>query len=104
MIKHHVNYATDGFSSSIVKTICKKAHVSYQDFYNKSDMRNGGTIGLITSSQLQMNTCDIGLPELAMHSAIETVGYNDIKEMNKLVLAFFNASISITENDNININ
>ena len=104
MIKHHVNYATDGFSSSIVKIICKKAHVQYQDFYNKSDLRNGGTIGLVTSSQLQMNTADIGLPQLAMHSAIETVGYNDIKEMEKLVLAFFNTSINVKDNDKITLN
>ena len=83
--------------------ICKKGHVQYQDFYNKSDLRNGGTIGLDTSSQLQMNTADIGLPQLAMHSAIETVGYNDIKEMEKLVLTFFNTSIEIKENDTISI-
>ena len=101
MIKHHINYATDGFSSSIVKQIAKKAHVSFQDYYNKSDMRNGGTIGLLSSSQLQMNTADIGLAQLAMHSAIETVGYNDINEMCKLVLEFFNTSIEIKENDTI---
>ncbi len=102
VIKHHTNYATDGLSSAVVKTICEKNGIAWQDYYNRSDVRCGGTIGKITSSQLTINTCDIGLAQLAMHSSIETVGSSDIASMQKLVKAFFETKINISE-DNITI-
>ena len=93
VIKHHTNYATDGLSSAIVKAILDKANVRYQDYYNHSDVRCGGTIGLITSNNLAINACDIGLAQLAMHSAIETVNKADISEMESCVRAFFDTAI-----------
>ncbi|MFA6660259.1 MAG: M18 family aminopeptidase [Bacilli bacterium] len=101
VIKHHPNYATDGFSSSIVKTIAKKNDVLVQDYYNNSDIRCGSTIGLVTSAQLGINTCDIGLAELAMHSGIETVGKHDIQRMIKLVKCFFETNIVINDKETI---
>lgn len=100
VIKHHPNYSTDAISSSIIKAIAKKKDILLQDYYNHSDIRCGSTIGLITSSQLGINSCDIGLGQLAMHSAIETVGKYDIQRMIDLVNVFFNTSIKI-DNDNI---
>ena len=93
VIKHHTNYSTDGFSSAVVKTILDKAGIEYQDYYNHSDIRCGGTIGLIASTHLEMNACDIGLAQLAMHSAVETVGKYDIVKMENCVKAFFNSAI-----------
>lgn len=93
VIKHHTNYSTDGFSSAVVKTMLDKAGVEYQDYYNHSDLRCGSTIGLMTSANLAMNACDIGLAQLAMHSAVETVGSTDIAKMQKCVNAFFDCSI-----------
>ncbi|MBR4800829.1 MAG: M18 family aminopeptidase [Clostridia bacterium] len=95
VIKHHTNYSSDGLSSAIVKTILDKAGVEHQDYYNNSDIRCGGTIGLITSRQLEMNACDIGLAQLAMHSAIETVGKSDVAKMQACVRAFFDTSLRI---------
>ena len=83
----------------MVKMICDKANILYQDFYNRSDISCGGTIGLMTSTKLEMNTCDIGLAQLAMHSAIETVGRIDIKRMMDLVKEFYNSNISSIKND-----
>lgn len=102
VIKHHTNYSTDGLSSAIVKAILDKAGVEHQDYYNHSDVRCGGTIGLISSAQLEMNACDIGLAELAMHSAIETVDKSDIGKMEACVRAFFNTSLR-TDDGNITI-
>jgi len=93
VIKHHPNYATDGMSSALVKAICDKGDIKYQDYYNRSDVRCGGTLGLITSAMLDMDVCDIGLAQLAMHSAIETVGITDIARMEKLVGEFFATDI-----------
>ena len=102
VIKHHTNYSTDGFSSAVVKTMLDKAGVEYQDYYNHSDLRCGSTIGLMTSANLAMNACDIGLAQLAMHSAVETVGSTDIAKMQKCVNAFLDCSI-VQKGHNIEI-
>ncbi|MCF0108364.1 MAG: M18 family aminopeptidase, partial [Bacilli bacterium] len=98
VIKHHPNYATDGLSSAIVKEIASKANVEIQEYYNRSDVRCGSTTGLTTSTQLTINTCDIGLAQLAMHSGIETVGKHDIAKLIKLVKAYYETSISFDGN------
>ncbi len=89
VIKHHTNYSTDGYSSAVLKTILDNHGIKYQDYYNNSDIRCGGTLGLIESAKLQMNSVDIGLAQLAMHSSIETAGKNDVEVMIKCVKAFF---------------
>ena len=93
VVKHHVNYATDGESSAIFKTILDKANVERQDYYNNSDQRCGSTIGLMASANLGMKACDIGLAQLAMHSAVETVSYADISKMQAGVKAFFDTRL-----------
>jgi len=98
VIKHHPNYATDGYSSSVVEVLAKKAGVEVQHYYNQSDLRCGSTIGLVTSAQLAIDTCDIGLAQLAMHSAIETVGKSDIAKMTKLVETFYESKRNRTNN------
>lgn len=95
VIKHHTNYSTDALSSAILKTILDKADVKYQDYYNNSDIRCGGTIGLVTSARLNMKACDIGLAQLAMHSGIETVGLSDIPVMESCIKAFFSTTLSV---------
>ena len=95
VIKHHTNYSTDALSSAILKTILDKAGIKYQDYYNNSDIRCGGTIGLVTSARLNMKACDIGLAQLAMHSGIETVGSSDIPVMEACIKAFFSTTLSV---------
>lgn len=97
VIKHHQNYATDGLSSSILKSILNNADVKYQDYYNNSDVRCGSTIGLITSALTGIKTVDVGLAQLAMHSAIETIGLEDIDRMEKGTLALLNSLITTKE-------
>lgn len=89
VIKHHANYTTDGYSSAIVKELLDQNGISWQDYYNNSDIRCGSTLGHSISVQLGMNACDIGLAQLAMHSAIETVGAHDVDKMQKVLTAFF---------------
>lgn len=93
VIKHHVNYSTDGESSALLKTILDKAGVDRQDYYNNSDLRCGGTLGLMASANLGMRACDIGLAQLAMHSAVETVAYDDIAKMQACIKEFFDVKI-----------
>ena len=97
VIKHHVNYATDGISSAIIKKLLTNFGIQYQDYYNCSDVRCGSTLGLVTSRQLGMKTCDIGIAQLAMHSACETCGTRDVENMTKCLTAFLSANIEETD-------
>lgn len=97
VIKHNPNYATDGLSSAIVKKVLSDNGVKYQDYYNRSDIRCGSTLGLASARTLQMKCCDIGLAQLAMHSACETIGKEDLSRMEKALTAFLQCKLSNTE-------
>ena len=70
-------YCTDGISAAMFRDICQKAQVPVQTFTNRSDMAGGSTLGNISNTRVALNTVDIGLPQLAMHSPYETAGIND---------------------------
>ena len=44
-------------------------------------------------AQVSMNSVDIGLPQLAMHSSYETAGIKDTYYMVKVMEEFFNSHI-----------
>ena len=93
VIKHHANqnYTTDAMSSAYFKSILVANDVKYCDFYMRSDMPCGGTLGAISSSQVSIPSVDIGIAQLAMHSACESFAFNDYLTMEKALTAFFNA-------------
>lgn len=94
VVKHHANfnYTTDALSSSILKGVWETNGVKYQDFYMRSDLPCGGTLGAISSSQVSVTSIDVGLPQLAMHSACETAAISDVGEGIKAVTAFYSVA------------
>ena len=50
-----------------------------------------------------MNTVDIGLPQLAMHSAYETAGVKDTEYMVKAVATFYASHIPADSDGNYQI-
>lgn len=80
VIKYHGSqrYATDAYSAAVMKDICNRAAVPYQSYANRSDIAGGSTLGNISTAQVSVNTVDIGLAQLAMHSALETAGAEDL--------------------------
>lgn len=83
------SYAGDAEAVAIVKALCEKHGIPYQQYVNRSDIPGGSTLGSITSTLLPMRTMDIGIPILAMHSARETMGADDQQSLERLVKAFF---------------
>ena len=71
------SYTTDSSSSAVFQGICKSINVPVQKFANRSDARGGSTIGPISSTQLDIQSVDIGNPILAMHSVRELGGVLD---------------------------
>ena len=91
VIKFNANqkYCTDAVSAAIFKELCTKAGVPYQTFVNCSDIAGGSTLGNISNTQVALNTVDIGLPQLAMHSPYETAGVKDTCDFVKLAGVFY---------------
>lgn len=85
----NAHYSTDGMTAARFKKLAKDAGAKVQLFFNRSDMPGGRTLGNISTSQLAVPTCDIGLPELAMHSANETMGTKDYEDLVKITELFF---------------
>lgn len=83
------SYATDCEAVAMVEQICRKADIPYQKFVNRSDMAGGGTLGAVASGLLPVRAVDIGVPLLAMHSAVETMGAKDIQSLTDLICAYF---------------
>ena len=103
VIKHHTNYATDGLTSATLKRLLDLSGVAYQDYYNRSDVRCGTTLGLATANVTGMKVCDIGIAQLAMHSACETCGARDVEAMGKCLKAFLSAEIGGTDDVTVRI-
>ena len=98
VVKSHAGqkYTSDGVSIAVFKGICEKAGVPVQFFANRSDVVGGSTLGNIAMAQVSMNSVDIGLPQLAMHSSYETVGIKDTYYMIQVMEEFFNSHIEET--------
>ncbi len=79
VIKFHGSqkYTTDGISAAKMKDYCERAKVPYQTYANRSDIAGGSTLGNISTAHVSVSSVDIGLPQLAMHSAVETAGMMD---------------------------
>ena len=91
VIKYHGSqrYATDAYSAAVMKDICREAGVPFQAYANRSDIAGGSTLGNILMAQVSMNTVDIGLPQLAMHSAFETAGAKDLDWLIRALSVFY---------------
>ena len=82
-------YCTDGVSAAMFREICQRADVPVQTFVNRSDMAGGSTLGNISNTQVALNTVDIGLPQLAMHSPYETAGIKDTEYLVRAASVLF---------------
>lgn len=84
---------TDSVSSTIFKEICKKAKVPFQDYASRNDMTTGSTLSGLSIRHVSIDSIDVGIPQLAMHSANEVVGSNDTYYLYKVFKKFYEVSI-----------
>lgn len=100
VIKFNANqkYTTDAISAAIFKQLCERAEIPYQTFANHSDQPGGSTLGNISNAHVSLNTVDIGLAQLAMHSPYETAGTKDSWYMIQVLKEFYNTHIGTAGN------
>lgn len=90
VIKNSERYSTTPASQEKMIKICNKANKKCQIYYNRSDIRGGGTIGTIVTSIVPIESVDVGIAQLAMHSSFETIGTKDIADTIELFTYFYN--------------
>ncbi len=97
VLKHNANqrYITDGVSEAVFSTVCTAAGVKLQSYYNRADLPGGSTLGSIANTQVSIPGVDIGLPQLAMHSACECCAKADVESMITALRAFFGRAVEI---------
>lgn len=95
VIKFSANqkYTTDGMAAAIFTQLCERAKVPYQTYVNRSDILGGSTLGNISGTQVAVNTIDIGLAQLAMHSPYETGGAKDTDYLIRVAKEFYQSSV-----------
>lgn len=93
VVKSHAGakYTSDAVSIALFRSLCEQAGVPVQFFANRSDQQGGSTLGNILTGKVSVNAVDIGLPQLAMHSAYETAGIRDTYYLVKAAEEFFDS-------------
>ena len=104
VVKYNANqrYTTDAISDGIFTTLAERSGARLQRFSNRADMLGGSTLGSISNTRVSISTVDIGLPQLAMHSATETSAVKDLSDM-VLVLTELYSSTVVKQGDKIDI-
>ncbi len=101
VIKSHAGkaYITDATSLALVKTILEEAEIPYQTFFNRADVKSGSTLGKITHRHVSVLGADIGIAQLAMHSACEGIAKADYISMVQALTAYFCTTIAIQKDE-----
>jgi aspartyl aminopeptidase len=88
-INANQRYASSASSAARVAQVFREAGVPFQTFVSRNNMPCGSTIGPITATRLGIDTVDVGVPQLSMHSARELCGVHDPLHLSDALVHFF---------------
>jgi len=91
VIKYNANqrYATTSRSAALFRILSERAAIPVQEFVMRSDLACGSTIGPIVAGEIGVQTIDVGVPTLAMHSVRELAGRLDAWYLHSVMKTFF---------------
>ena len=98
LIMKEVNSSTNSISSTIFKHICIQNHIKYSYYTSRNDYSTGSTLAGYSLKHLSINSLDIGLSMLAMHSSYELISLEDLKRLEKSLKYFYETSYKIENN------
>jgi aspartyl aminopeptidase len=90
-VQPNLRYATDGRTAAAFELACRQAGVPLQRYEHRADLPCGSTIGPMTAARTGIPTVDVGAPQLAMHSARELMGADDVPTYSAALQAFLEA-------------
>ncbi|WP_026303318.1 M18 family aminopeptidase [Jongsikchunia kroppenstedtii] len=77
-VNQNLRYASDADGEGLFALAAEQAGVPLQRYVHRADLPCGSTIGPITATRTGLTTVDVGAPQLAMHSAREMMGADDV--------------------------
>ncbi len=87
----NMRYCQSASLSAKFTSLVKTNSIPHTFYSLRNDLQSGSTIGPLVSSQMGVETIDIGIPLIGMHSIREFVDRNDIKALQKALDAFYRA-------------
>ena len=72
----------------------ERAGVSYQCFFNHSSAASGSTLGSLALRHVGIKGADIGMAQLAMHSACECFASADYTQMVDAITAYYGSDFA----------
>ena len=87
-VQPNLRYATDGRTAAAFALACRQAGVPLQRYEHRADLPCGSTIGPMTAARTGIPTVDVGAAQLAMHSAREVMGADDVGAYSAALQAF----------------
>jgi aspartyl aminopeptidase len=87
-VNQNLRYATDAVGAAAFARACEQAGVPLQRYVHRADLPCGSTIGPISAARTGISTVDFGAPQLAMHSARETMAAADVDHYVRALTAF----------------
>lgn len=87
-VNQNLRYASEPRGTAIFAAACEDAGVPLQRYVHRADLPCGSTIGPMSAARTGIATVDVGAPQLAMHSARETMAVDDIESYMSALTAF----------------
>ncbi|WKD61187.1 putative M18 family aminopeptidase 2 [Corynebacterium ciconiae DSM 44920] len=87
-INANQRYATTARTWALWEQACRSAGVNCQQFVGRNDVPCGSTIGPISATRLGIDTVDVGVPMLSMHSARELAAPKDVEDFATAMRAY----------------
>lgn len=99
MIMKEINSTTNSISSTIIKHICESKKIKYSYYTSRNDYATGSTLASASLKHLSINSIDIGLVMLAMHSSFEIISLEDIHRLYQALKNFYEIKYNINNNE-----
>lgn len=98
LIMKEMNGTTNSISSTIFKHICNLEKIPCTYYTSRNDFATGSTQAGASLRHLSINSLDVGLPMLAMHSSLEIIGNKDTYNLYKAFKKFYQINYKFQNN------
>ena len=89
LIMKEMSGTTSGVTGAIFKTICEEEKLPCTYYTSRNDFATGSTQAGASLKHLSINSIDVGLSMLAMHSGLELIGNKDTYTLYKAFKKFY---------------
>ena len=98
LIMKEINGTTNSVSSTVFKYLCDNNNLPYTYYTSRNDFSTGSTQAGASLKHLSINSLDVGLPMLAMHSSLELIGIKDTYYLSKAFKKFYQLKYKLDNN------